>query len=275
MLRRAAIPSPILGIASDLERTLLKHRPLVRFLAQRIHTRLPGHVDIDDLISAGMLGLIQALAKFDTAKNTQFASFASFRIRGAILDSLRLLDWAPRTLRHKGKSIERAIEILTVRFGAAPSLEQVASELKMSLEEYQRVLGELDGLRIGPLQMPSKDGSGEEMVVVVSSRPQDDPLHCSMQLETTRRLTAAIETLCDRERLVVTLHYYEELSLRETATAIGLSANQVAYIRASAMSHLRAALVPNPRETLAAISSPRQWLGQPGDPNRLQANAAA
>jgi len=274
MLRRAATAPPNLGIPFDLERTLLKHVPLVRFLAQRIHSRLPGNIDIDDLVSAGMLGLIQACDKFDAAKNIQFASFASFRIRGAILDSLRMLDWAPRTLRHKGKVIQAAIQVLTARLGDAPSQEQVALELKITLVSYQKTLGELDGLQIGPLHLPSKDSSSEEEVVAVASRPEEDPLHCCIEGETRRRLVAAIGNLSDRERQVVALHYYEELSLREVATAMGVSANQIAYIRSCAMSHLRAALSPAiPRPVAKTL--PWRQRGQEGALDRLPRQAAA
>ena len=225
----------------DSERTLFKHLPLVRFLAQRIHSRLPRNIDLEDLYSAGMLGLIDACAKFDPIRNIKFASFASFRIRGAILDSLRSLDWAPRTLRRKSKSIQKAIQVLTSRFGRAPSQDQVASELNTSLNAYQKVLGDLDVAQMGSLYRTTEDGAGEEEVPV-PGRPEDDPLACCMRSEAKDRLTEAIQNLPDRQRLVVTLYYYEELNLREIGLVLGLDAIRAARIRISALVSLRAAI---------------------------------
>jgi len=230
------------GLTLDSERTLLKHLPLVRFLAQRIHCGLPKTVDIDDLCSAGMIGLIEAHANFDPTKNIQFASFASFRIRGAILDSLRRLDWAPRTLRRKDKSNQKAILALTSRFGQSPSQEQIALELNTPLKTYQKMLADLDGLHLGTLHRDSEDGHNEEEVISAPGRLEDDPLFCCMQSETKLRLTEAIGNLSERQRLVVNLYYYEELSLREIGEMMELDANRTAYIRASALIALRTAL---------------------------------
>jgi RNA polymerase sigma factor FliA len=132
----------------EQERLMIEHLPTVRYLARRIHERLPQHVEIDDLVSAGVLGLIDAFRKFDPEKKVQFRSYAQFRIRGAILDSLRTLDWSPRDLRRKGRAIEEAIRALTARTGRAPSESEIADELGMELGEYQQLLGELKGLEI-------------------------------------------------------------------------------------------------------------------------------
>jgi RNA polymerase sigma factor for flagellar operon FliA len=188
-----------------------------------------------------MLGLIDACAKFDPARNIKFASFATFRIRGAILDSLRRLDWAPRALRRKGKSIQEAIQVLTSRFGRTPSQDQVASELHTSLGTYQKVLADLDMAQIGSLYRVSEDGISEE-VVPVPGRPEDDPLSCCLRSEAKDRLTEAIGNLPDQQRLVVTLCYYEELNLREIGLVLGLDAIRVASIRDSAVESLRAAI---------------------------------
>jgi RNA polymerase sigma factor FliA len=213
---------------------------MVRFLAQRIHKRLPQHIEIDDLYSAGLVGLMQASAKFDPAKKIKFASFASFRIRGAILDSLRVSDWAPRELRQKGRAIQHAIRTLTIRFGHAPAEDEVAVELKISLDAYQHLLGDLDGLEIGTLHREREDGSGDEEVVYTPGRPEDDPLFRCMQGEMTTRLATAIENLPERERRVTTLYYYEEMNMREIGLALDMNPIRVLAIRASAVLHLRA-----------------------------------
>src|SRR5260370_2215479 len=141
------------GVAADRDRMLVEHLPTVRFIARRIHERLPQHVELDDLVSAGVVGLIDAFAKFDHSKKAQFKSYAQFRIRGAILDSLRTLDWSPRELRRKGRAVEEAIRVLTARLGRPPGEPEVAAEMSLSLDEYQQLPGELKGLQIGTLHM--------------------------------------------------------------------------------------------------------------------------
>jgi len=121
--------------ASERDVLLMEHLPTVRYLARRIHERLPQHVDLDDLVSAGVVGLIDALSKFDRSKKVQFKSYAQFRIRGAILDSLRTLDWSPRDLRRKGRAVEEAIRAVTQRVGGAPSEQEIAREMELSLSE--------------------------------------------------------------------------------------------------------------------------------------------
>src|SRR5450631_4573617 len=123
-------------MTAEQERALLEHLPVVRFLARRIHERLPQHVDIEDMVSAGVVGLMDAFTKFDPDKKVQFRSYAQFRIRGAILDSLRTLDWSPRELRRKGRAVEEAIRTLTARMGRAPGEPEVAAEMELGLEEY-------------------------------------------------------------------------------------------------------------------------------------------
>lgn len=130
----AAISSEPERIDVEREQLLLEHLPIVRFLARRIHERLPQHVDIEDLVSAGMLGLMDAFSKFDPSKKVQFRSYAQFRIRGAILDSLRTLDWSPRDLRRKGRAVEEAIRIVTARMGRSPGEVEIAAEMKLSIE---------------------------------------------------------------------------------------------------------------------------------------------
>src|ERR1700722_18715868 len=143
----AASSAPMLS--AEQERVLIEHLPIVRFLARRIHERLPQHVDIEDLVSAGIVGLMDAFSKFDPAKKVQFRSYAQFRIRGAILDSLRTLDWSPRDLRRKGRAVEEAIRVLTAKMGRAPGEQEIAREMDLTLEEYQQLLGDLKGLEIG------------------------------------------------------------------------------------------------------------------------------
>jgi RNA polymerase sigma factor for flagellar operon FliA len=230
------------ALTGEQERVLLEHLPIVRFLARRIHERLPQHVDIEDLVSAGVVGLMDAFAKFDPTKKVQFRSYAQFRIRGAILDSLRTLDWSPRELRRKGRAVEEAIRVLTARFGHAPGEGEVATEMALSLEEYQQLLGDLKGLEIGTLHLERNEDSGEEELAYVPGRPEEDPLFRCLKGELEERLAEAISHLPDRERLVMSLYYYEEMTMREIGLALGVVESRVSLVHASAVVHLRAAL---------------------------------
>jgi RNA polymerase sigma factor for flagellar operon FliA len=234
----AAIPK----LTSEQEQVLLEHLPIVRFLARRIHERLPQHVDIEDLVSAGVVGLMDAFTKFDASKNVQFRSYAQFRIRGAILDSLRTLDWSPRELRRKGRAVEEAVRSLTARLGHAPGEGEVAAEMDLSLDEYQQLLGDLKGLEIGTLHMERNEDSGEEELAYIPGRPDEDPLFRCLRGELEERLADAITHLPDRERLVMSLYYYEEMTMREIGLALGVVESRVSQVHASAVMHLRSAL---------------------------------
>jgi RNA polymerase sigma factor for flagellar operon FliA len=229
-------------LTGEQERVLLEHLPIVRFLARRIHERLPQHVDIEDMVSAGVVGLMDAFSKFDPAKKVQFRSYAQFRIRGAILDSLRTLDWSPRELRRKGRAVEEAIRVLTARMGRAPNEAEVAVEMELELEKYQQLLGDLKGLEIGTLHMERNEDSGDEELAYVPGRPEEDPLFRCLRGELEERLAEAIQNLPDRERLVMSLYYYEEMTMREIGLALGVVESRVSQVHASAVVHLRGAL---------------------------------
>jgi RNA polymerase sigma factor for flagellar operon FliA len=241
--QKAAAEKAASGLADDeQERMMIEHLPVVRYLARRIHERLPQHVEMEDLVSAGVLGLIDAFQKFDPAKKVQFRSYAQFRIRGAILDSLRTLDWGPRDLRRKGRAVEEAIRTLTARCGRAPSENEVAAELEMELGDYQQLLGELKGLEIGTLHVERSEDSGEEELAYIPNQVEDDPLFQCLRGELKDRLAGAIDELPERERLVMTLYYYEEMTMKEIGLTLGVVESRVSQIHASAVLHLRALL---------------------------------
>jgi RNA polymerase sigma factor for flagellar operon FliA len=228
--------------AVEREQLLMEHLPTVRYLARRIHERLPQHVELDDLISAGVVGLIDAFSKFDHGKKVQFKSYAQFRIRGAILDSLRTLDWSPRELRRKGRAVEEAIRTVTHRIGKAPSEQEIAAEMKVTLSEYQVLLGDLKGLEIGSLHVERSEDSGDEELSYIPGAPEDDPLFRCLKGEMKQRLTDAIDELPERERMVLTLYYYEELTMKEIGLTLGVVESRVSQIHSSAVVRLRASL---------------------------------
>lgn len=248
------IPAPLLGItgsviagtsnlsstaAGNREQMMLENMPLVRYVARSIHAKLPQHVELEDLVSAGLLGLVDALSKFDSRKEVQFKSYAQFRIRGAILDSLRQVDWSSRELRRKGREIAEATQVLTARLGRNPSDLEVAAELGIGLKSLQQLAGELKGLEVTSLQAARADESGEEVVLHVPAPITDDPFFCFAETEQREQLAAAIEALPEKERLVLTLYYYEELTMKEIGLTLGVVESRVSQIRASAVAHLR------------------------------------
>jgi RNA polymerase sigma factor for flagellar operon FliA len=226
----------------DRDRLLLEHLPTVRYLARRIHERLPQHVDIDDLISAGVVGLIDAFNKFDHTKKVQFKSYAQFRIRGAILDTLRSLDWSPRELRRKGRSVQEAIQTLTQTLHRSPSEQEIANQMHLSLADYQELLGDLKGLEIGSLQAERNEDSGEDELAYIAGSPDDSPLFRCLQGEMKQHLTDAIDDLPERERMVLSLYYFEELTMKEIGFTLGVVESRVSQIHSSAVLHLRSSL---------------------------------
>ncbi len=221
---------------------LLEHLSTVRYVARRIHERLPQHVDFEELVSAGIVGLIDAVAKFKDDKNTQFKTYAQFRIRGAILDSLRSLDWSPRELRRRGRSVEEALRSSTQRLGRTPSDVEVAAEMGVSLQEYQKLLSDLKALEIGSLNAEHSEESGEEELAYVAAPAEEDPLFRCLKAEMKQHLIDAIDALPERERMVLTLYYYEELSMKEIAQLLGVVESRVSQIRSSAVVRVRSAL---------------------------------
>jgi RNA polymerase sigma factor for flagellar operon FliA len=261
------------GLSQQQEELVMQHIPAVRFIARRIHLRLPKHIPIEDLFSAGVVGLIDAVNKFDPSKQVQFSTYAQFRIHGAILDMLRELDWGPRELRRKGRTVEQAIEALTTRLDRVPNEEEIASEMGVSLMEYHRLLRDLRGLEIGSLHVERGEDSSEEELAYIAGAPEDDPLFQCLRGEMRQRLIAAIDNLPERERLVLTLYYYEELNMKEIALALGVVESRVSQIHASAVLHLRAKLADlgaRERRTASPVSLPARM-----DPRKRKVGSPA
>ena len=227
----------------ERERLLLEQLPQVRYIARRIHERLPRHVPLEDLVHAGVVGLIDALHKFDRGKHVQFGSYAKFRIRGAILDSLREMDWSPRDLRRKARRLEEAHTKLRAQLGRNPSEPELAVELNIDLRGLQLLLGELDGLEVGSLRVPSsRDGKEEDLCEYLPDDSSDTPLVLCLHSEMKHLLTRAIAELPEKERQVLALYYYEELTMKEVGAALGVGESRVSQIHSMALVRLRARL---------------------------------
>ena len=233
----AVVESPA---ARDREQILLEHMPLVRMVAHRIQERLPQSVEFDDLVSAGVVGLIDAYNKFNLSKEVLFRSYAALRIRGAILDSLRGMDWAPREVRRKAREIEETTQRLIQRMGRKPQQSEVAAEMGMAFASFQKLLMKVKGLEIGSLQEPRYEGSLEEEMVYIEANPEDDPLHQCMRSERAAKLSAVVAELPEREQRVLQLYYVEEMTMKEIGLVLGLVESRVSQIRTAVIEVLRA-----------------------------------
>lgn len=216
---------------------------MVRFIAWRIRERLPQGVPIDDLISAGILGLMDAYFKFDPGKGIKFKTYAQFRVRGAILDSLRSLDWGPRELRMKGRRVDSRIHALSQKLGRAPESTEVAESLGMSLPGYHKLVAELSDLN-GATWGERSMGEDEEMIESLPAHPGDDPFERCLQGEMREHLERAIVQLPARERLVISLYYYEEMPAKDIAECLGVAPSRIWQIRHAAVSRLRSEFLP-------------------------------
>ena len=224
----------------ERQRLLLEQLPQVRYIARRVHERLPRHVPFEDLVHAGVVGLIDALHKFDQDKQVQFGSYAKFRIRGAILDSLRQMDWSPRDLRRQSRLVQEADDKLRLKLGRSPSEPELARELDIPLAELQKLLGEIDSLEIGSLRMISpEDGKEEDLSEHVSADSESSPLTDCLRSELRDHMKRAMEELPERERQVLSLYYFEELTMKEIGAMMGIGESRVSQIHSTAVLRLR------------------------------------
>ena len=232
----------------------------VYYIATRIRERLPRQVELEDLVSAGVVGLIEATRSFDPAKNVQFRTFARFRIRGAIMDSLRETDWGSRHMRRKGREIYDATTRLQAKLGRAPSQTEIAAEIGMEIGALQQLLARIDSLQIAGQQVVySADRS--EAVDVIESAPdlkEPDPLEQCLRGEMKAQLADAISQLSEREQTILSLYYREELTMREISEVIGVTISRVSQIRESIMAKLRTSLGDMQMHTGASEFSSRR-----------------
>ncbi|MCZ2079211.1 MAG: FliA/WhiG family RNA polymerase sigma factor [Bryobacteraceae bacterium] len=226
--------------ADERERLILENLPQVRLIARRIHERLPDSVSLDDLISTGVLGLISAIDHFDPTHNVKLKTYAEYKIRGAILDSLRGLDWAPRQQRKRAKQIEAAIAVLEQKLHRMPSEEEIAQQLGLPMEEYHEWLVEIRGVNLGSLETTSTEDSGRDLLKYISDDEENWPSRLLERSELERLLAEAIEKMPYLERTVLSLYYHEELTLREISKVVKLHESRVSQLKSQAILRLRA-----------------------------------
>lgn len=236
--------------ADEREQLILEHLPQVRLIARRIHDRLPESVSLDDLISTGVLGLIAAIDRFDPTQNVKLKTYAEYKIRGAILDSLRGLDWAPRQQRKRAKQIEAAISTAEQRLHRTPTEEEIAAELGQTVAQYHEWLVDSRGLTLGSLETASGEDDNRDLLKFVSDDETQWPSHIVERSELQKLLAEAISKMPNIEKTVLSLYYYEELTLREISKIVSLHESRISQLKTQAILRLRSYMEkrwPNPR----------------------------
>ena len=226
---------------NERERLILEHLPQVRLIARRIQERLPENISLEDLISTGVIGLISAIDNFDPRHNVKLKTYAEYKIRGAILDSLRGLDWAPRQKRRKAKQIEAAITSAEQRLQRAPAEEEVAAELGLSLAEYHEWLVEIRGLNIGSLEYTAGE-QGKDLLHYIPDESENSPSAVLEKSELERLLAEHIGGIPAMEQTVLSLYYQEEMTLREIAEIVHLHESRISQLKSQAILRLRSKL---------------------------------
>ena len=221
----------------ERERLILEHLPQVRLIARRIQERLPDSISLDDLVSTGVLGLISAIDHFDPVHNVKLKTYAEYKIRGAILDSLRGLDWAPRQKRRKSKQIEAAIAVAEQRLQGPPS----EAELEITLDKYHEWLVEIRGLNLASLEYAGSD-QGKDLLHYLPDTGETLPSALLERAELEKLLASSIELIPEIERVVLSLYYHEELTLREIAQVVNLHESRISQLKSQAIVRLRSQL---------------------------------
>jgi RNA polymerase sigma factor for flagellar operon FliA len=231
--------------SSSRDELILEHMPQIKYIAHRISAKLPSHVELNDLVSAGVLGLLDAVEKFDPTRGVKFKTYAELRVKGAILDSLRNLDWAPRSLRKRSKDLEKVYKELEQRLGRPASDKEVCDELAISLEEFYELVDQIKGLNLGSFhEMASQedDRNSEPLIKYIPDAPQMDPFFVFHKSEIRNMLGGAIDALPKKERLVVSLYYFDELTMKEIGKVLGVNESRVSQLHTKAMLRLRTKL---------------------------------
>ncbi|MEQ8181656.1 MAG: FliA/WhiG family RNA polymerase sigma factor [Smithellaceae bacterium] len=223
------------------EKMIMQYAPLVKNIVGRLAAKLPiDSADKEDLVNVGIMGLMSALEKYDKNRNVQFETYASFRIRGAVLDELRAKDWVPRATRSKDNKLENAMVVLEKKLGRAPTEDEIAQQLNIPLEEYFKLLDEARCISLISTEDLPPDYlerySREDIVEEISA---GNPLNLLVNMEIKDKLKKAVDRLPEKERLVLSLYYFEEMTMKETGRVMSLTESRVCQLHAQAVLRLR------------------------------------
>lgn len=224
------------------EAVIEEYAPMIKYVANRIAMRLPPHIEVDDLISVGVLGLIDAIDKYDSSRGAKFKTYAEFRVRGAILDELRSMDWVPRSVRQKASSMETVVRKLQNKLGRPPEDDEIADEMGISLDELFNALNETKSMPILSLEdlgIAKDSGEQQSLLECLAGKGDADPQTHFRLVELKEIIAKAIDNLPEKERLMISLYYYEELTMKEIGEVLGITESRVSQIHSKAVFRLR------------------------------------
>lgn len=231
--------------AAERNELIVRYAPWVKFVALRMIARLPAHVQAEDLISAGIVGLIDALDKFNPAREVQFKTYALIRIQGAMKDELRSMDWASRSVRQKARQLEQAYTTLEQKLGRPPSSEEVASSLGVETSTLEEMLDDVKVISLISLEEMGKGAASEEhstLLDTLMTHEEQDPLELLNLADLKKALVQAIERLPEKERLVISLYYFDELTMKEVGKVLNLTESRVSQLHTQTVLRLRGKL---------------------------------
>jgi RNA polymerase sigma factor for flagellar operon FliA len=230
----------VLGSRDEI---IVTYSPLIKFIAQKIAARLPANIELDDLISAGVIGLMDAIDKYDPSRDNKFKTYAEFRIRGAILDELRAQDWVPRSIREKAKILEKAYAKIEQAKGAPAQDEEICKELGITMEEFHELLNEVRSVSLMSFEDIGAMGRAENVDYEFSDRTKANTPYAELSTSHIKEIVAqAIAELPEKQRLVLSLYYYEDLNLKEIGKVLDVTESRVSQLHTQAILRLKARL---------------------------------
>jgi len=227
------------------EEVIIQYSPMIKYVANRIAMRLPPHIEVDDLISVGVLGLMDAITKYDSSRGAKFKTYAEFRVRGAILDELRSMDWVPRSIRQKASQVDKVVQGLQAKLRRTPEDEEVAKEMGLSLDQFHETLNETKSIPIFSLEdlgIAKESGDQQSLLDCLAGKADADPQTQVRLVELKEIIAKAIDALPEKERLMVSLYYYEELTMKEIGAVLDITESRVSQIHSKAVYRLRTKL---------------------------------
>lgn len=228
---------------STYEKLVVEFTPVIRYIAQRLAYRLPPYLDVEDLMHAGVIGLMDAVGKYDPSKEAKFRTYAEFRIRGAMLDEIRSLDWIPRSVREKIGVLQKTIEGLAKQLGRPPTEEEIAEGLQLSKEQYDSFLFQTRAATVLNLEdLGLEDGGDRSLLESLADGHAEDPLISLLSQEVRHKLIEAIEGLPEKERRVIALYYDEELTMKEIGLVLSITESRVCQLHTQAILRLKTRL---------------------------------
>lgn len=222
-------------------RLITEYAPLIKFIAQKIAVRLPSNIELDDLISSGVIGLMDAIDKYDPTRDNKFKTYAEFRIRGAILDELRAQDWVPRSVRDKSKRLDRMVAKLESELGRSPNEREVAEGLEITLEEYHSLVNQVKPVSVMSVDDQSSYANFDKksIINILDGSKLNNPLVQLNVKKVQKMIAKCIEGLPERQRLVLSLYYYEDLNLKEIGKVLRVTESRISQLHAQAVSKLK------------------------------------